>query len=414
MLIASAKMLADRTDVDDEAEDEGKLSRGLQSKENDQHSELNDAAQFLRNLRKWKSEIRKPSGVNQDKLRIQFLEKGRSIQNSLSLLEEKTKSRSTENGIKYESFFPEATRLLRALKLALRKAKQQEINLKVYLDKLKRTLKKKSERENNLKKAIIRLEEERRQAFGSISQPHWEIPHHFHMIALEHFRGNKQKQLADIAELFPGHLRIAAMAKQTSLLPSRMLPKFKDTQLARKTSTKEIDELEKRIQNSSADKEVLEECVTLIESCFGLLKKKENSEKVPAHQSNSTADVSRATRFPSSNHGGYINIKRKYFQALNLRSGSLRANNPSGDHCPAEETFLCPKMLNLSDFHLKAVKESSNIPSSKMKKICVDFIAKFHELKKDRKKIKEILERIRVVRGTFDAEMAQLRLLRLK
>jgi hypothetical protein len=69
---------------------------------------------------------------------------------------------------------------------------------------------------------VRRLEKERKTMLARIKAPSWEIPHHFHMTAVEHWMGNQQPQLFEVADLIKGHLRIATIARSSAQQPGKV------------------------------------------------------------------------------------------------------------------------------------------------------------------------------------------------
>jgi len=62
-------------------------------------------------------------------------------------------------------------------------------------------------------KTLRKIDDLRRKLLESISDPRWEVKHHFHIFALEHWKGNEQPNLLDIAEVLPGRLLLVSLAK---------------------------------------------------------------------------------------------------------------------------------------------------------------------------------------------------------
>jgi hypothetical protein len=127
-------------------------------------------------------------------------------------------------------------------------------------------------------------------------------------------------------------------------------------------------------------------------------------------------------RFKSESRGsGYLNIKRRYFQALNRRSQSSLSDSEESKSIyllqQEEENFIHKTHLPASD-HLKFNGEFDNVityPSltlEEWKSNISDIISVQETIKKERKKVKEDLDRVRSTRASFEAEMALLRLLK--
>jgi len=73
---------------------------------------------------------------------------------------------------------------------------------------------------------LRRIDDERKTMLQRIVTPQWEKPHHFHMFAVEHFRGNKQPNLLDLAEVIPGRLAIVAVANFAQKRTSGWIEQF--------------------------------------------------------------------------------------------------------------------------------------------------------------------------------------------
>merc|ERR1719229_823874 len=79
--------------------------------------------------------------------------------------------------------------------------------------------------------ALNEIEEERKSLLNKIESPSWEIRHHFHILSYEHFRGNTQPHLLEIAQVLPSRLQIAAISHQTTIKNDILLKKFNIAQV---------------------------------------------------------------------------------------------------------------------------------------------------------------------------------------
>jgi len=59
------------------------------------------------------------------------------------------------------------------------------------------------------------FEKQRKHLMNQMRDPEWARPHCFYMFAIEHFRGNKQAHLTELAEAIPGNLAITAVANHS-------------------------------------------------------------------------------------------------------------------------------------------------------------------------------------------------------
>ena len=138
------------------------------------------------------------------------------------------------------------------------------------------------------------------------------------MTAVEHFRGNKQRQMADIAGLFPGHLRILAMAKCTAELPQKLIPAL---QMAQKERQKAAAAVKSSIEDHNRKKNEIEALqLRLVE-----LQQRIGSE------------ARRQMRAAHGKRKVYRAIKCRYFAALNLTHGDERMDEASVDNMDVPE-----------------------------------------------------------------------------
>jgi len=59
------------------------------------------------------------------------------------------------------------------------------------------------------------FDSQHKQLMDEMVDPQWTRPHCFYMFAIEHFRGNKQAHLLELAEAMPGNLAITAVANRS-------------------------------------------------------------------------------------------------------------------------------------------------------------------------------------------------------
>lgn len=104
------------------------------------------------------------------------------------------------------SLFHRALNRLNELKKHLR-------TLTAFAEDLSRLGRQRDESAETALKRLKVIDEYRRRTLDSIIDPRWEIKCHFHLFSLEHWRGNTQPSLLDIAEVLPGRLHLVCMAK---------------------------------------------------------------------------------------------------------------------------------------------------------------------------------------------------------
>lgn len=268
---------------------------------------------FLKGVKQWRTRANRRDTGNTAKLeetRVKLLIKGQELSDTLRQLLNEQKERLEECLLLYQQQMDSTKNILEILKMTVRRLKAEESKLKTEYQRLNRTIVKLTSREGTLKNAVIRLEEERRLAFKTVLEPHWEVPHHFHMIALEHHRGNKQKQLMEIAELFSGHLRIAAIAKQTSLLPHKVFPEFVKFKQRRENHSEDIEAVSTDLVDKTSELGIATERLKELEEFLGIPK---------------------VSSCANAGGSGYQDIKKRYFAALSRRSNTKIFGEPLED-----------------------------------------------------------------------------------
>jgi len=74
-----------------------------------------------------------------------------------------------------------------------------------------------------LSSIIKRYKSEHKKLLSKISNPRWEIAHHYHMTCIEHQLGHRQPHVLDVAELLPGHLRIYCLARGSAIFKRALM-----------------------------------------------------------------------------------------------------------------------------------------------------------------------------------------------
>lgn len=362
---------------------------------------VSDVMTFLRTVKVWTSKVCRTSEE-----RLQLLAKGKLLGSQLEASEEHLHVSVQIYSDVYGTKLEKAHKLIESLENVLSILTASERSRAESVDEVSRGLRRATRRQSALQSVVTRVEEERRLAFQTIRQPHWQVKHDFHMIALEHFRGNRQEQLLQIAELFPGHLMVAAMAKQTSLLPHFVFPELKAAEKLRAHESMRLEGLTGSTEDHGKNRETLNERIKDLQLFVG------NCQSPVTEFKSQNPGISRGV---SGYVGGmdYLAIKMKYFTALNL--GSKSTGTRTLPNLP--EPILHTSPLLFSD-----VKEHTlDAEVSEEDYVSVtDWIKRASELKdalvsskKTLRKSKENRELVLKTRAMFEREMAGLRLLRL-
>eukprot|EP00478_Filoreta_tenera_P008154 GABV01010239.1.p1 GENE.GABV01010239.1~~GABV01010239.1.p1 ORF type:complete len:119 (+),score=19.24 GABV01010239.1:161-517(+) len=111
--------------------------------------------------------------------------------------------------------------------------RRRDRTLAAYAEELAATGRQKEIRANALLTSLRRVEDQRTAMLRAIRNPEWEVPHHFHMTSLEHFRGNTQAHLMDIAIALSGKLHVCAVARSARLANQRLFPSSKNPRRTR-------------------------------------------------------------------------------------------------------------------------------------------------------------------------------------
>lgn len=87
--------------------------------------------------------------------------------------------------------------------------------LSSFAEDLSRLGRMKTLESDDLLTGLTLFEHQRKYLMEAMTDPEWARPHCFYMFAIEHFRGNKQAHLTELAEAIPGNLAITAVANHS-------------------------------------------------------------------------------------------------------------------------------------------------------------------------------------------------------
>ncbi|ETO09037.1 PHD zinc finger-containing protein [Reticulomyxa filosa] len=117
------------------------------------------------------------------------------------------------------------------------------------------------------------IENERSTMLAQVENPTWEVTHHFHMLSFEHFRGNKQAHLLEIAEVLPGRLWISAMANDANRRHEELLVRAAQTD-------KEREILKTKLQVVSTQRHATQEHLKDLKKMMKIIRKKVSSQRI--------------------------------------------------------------------------------------------------------------------------------------
>jgi len=100
--------------------------------------------------------------------------------------------------------------------------------LSSFAEDLSRLGRMKTSESDDLLKGLTLFEQQRKHLMEAMTNPEWARPHCFYMFAIEHFRGNKQAHLTELAEAIPGNLAITAVANHSIQQFNRTFEKYEE------------------------------------------------------------------------------------------------------------------------------------------------------------------------------------------
>lgn len=170
--------------------------------------------------------------------------------------------------------------------------------------------------------ATKKIAEQRKIFVQRMRDPGWETPHHFHLTALDHYSGNPQPSLMDIATMIKGHLRICAAAR--SLISSQRLTHELVDRLRKEIQNEKLCEGKVTSMLSAKKKESSEilHVVGIINQRYGaeIERYRRLRSKADAETADASADPDAMLKRGSANRNRYLSIKMRYFGTLDKGS----------------------------------------------------------------------------------------------
>ena len=124
--------------------------------------------------------------------------------------------------------------------------RKQHRNLSLFAEQLSREGQIRNKLSDCILNTLHNIEEQRKNLLNVIESPSWEIKHHFHILSFEHFRGNQQPHLLEIAEVLPSRLQIASISHKSVLLNDKLLKEFNLKQKERDLLYKKLSQIDKK------------------------------------------------------------------------------------------------------------------------------------------------------------------------
>eukprot|EP00808_Paulinella_micropora_P000157 g9786.t1 len=201
---------------------------------------------------------------------------------------------------------------------------------------------------NKISETIRNVRTVRKKLLARIQEPKWEVPHHYHMTCCEHILGHTQPHVMDVGEMIPGHLRLFASARRTTLFTKTLIYSLARAKQQRKVASDKIKTVYTDLKETRVElKEVQKSLMELKKKSHLLSKNPSGDQKQPAKSPTSTSKKvkhSFPARRPSAGArgrpgpgsrgsmggrgpqaGGMDSIRQRYFASLNLRIGRIQA-----------------------------------------------------------------------------------------
>jgi len=124
--------------------------------------------------------------------------------------------------------------------------RKHQRTLSSFAEDLSRLGQLKARRADKLLKSLTLFDNQRKQLMNDMIDPQWARPHCFYMFAIEHFRGNQQPHLLELAEAMPGNLAIAAVANQAVQQHKETLQKYDELKTTRSLLQEKLAVVTKR------------------------------------------------------------------------------------------------------------------------------------------------------------------------
>jgi len=176
--------------------------------------------------------------------------------------------------------------------------KKHSRTLTAFAEDLSTLGRQRDERTEALLTKLKGIDDYRRKTLDAIYDPRWEIKCHFHLFSLEHWRGNTQPSLLDIAEVLPGRLHLVAMAKCLHLSQEDNHARFKIMNRERDALRKKLVDVEKHRKLTQG---ALKDYAQMLEVMKKSMSPKQLAEVEP--KVSSVKSVSKKPRYPQARRG---------------------------------------------------------------------------------------------------------------
>jgi len=157
--------------------------------------------------------------------------------------------------------------------------RKQHRTLSLFAEQLSREGQIRNKLSDSILNTLHNIEEQRKNLLNVIESPSWEIKHHFHILSFEHFRGNQQPHLLEIAEVLPSRLQIAAISHHSTTLNDTLLKQFNVAQKERDLLYKKLSQIDKKRNLTQAHLKDYKKMMTIIKKNIGEKKLKQKQEQ---------------------------------------------------------------------------------------------------------------------------------------
>lgn len=174
---------------------------------------------------------------------------------------------------------------------------------------------------NVLSATVQRVRQTRKFLLSRITNPRWEVMHHYHTTALEHSLGRKQPNVMEVAEMLSGHLTLYAMARRTTLSQKALIFALNRAKKQRNEASERVKEIYKRLRDCRNEAREVEQLLDETRTKVLALPPQTQSpayNKLQRLVRGAGASATRAQQV--AGRGGPANVRARYLKSLNIAS----------------------------------------------------------------------------------------------
>eukprot|EP01083_Nonionella_stella_P075102 203956_1 len=175
------------------------------------------------------------------------------------------------------------------------------------------------------------IDEQRKNLLNKIESPSWEIKHHFHILSFEHFRGNQQPHLLEIAQVLPSRLQIAAISHHSTLKNDQLLQQFNVARKESELLSKKLGQIDKKRNLTQCHLKDYKKMMTIIKKNIGEKRlnklKKEREKERNSSNNDTTSNANSMYNSKPSNVNAHDRFRRQYLKRIGIDKSEKKAFN---------------------------------------------------------------------------------------